>query len=176
MPRQTVFYAHPDDYPELAAGLQALGAVVIGERSPTAEPVVVNIAAIQGPVSVMLTRPEYLAGLRPHDLHPHQDVWRFDPMNDPLAGLNIWRPREGVLRPAQVYYFTRSVEGDEPDRHFEDKPAEFVKFAEAVRRWIRRWCQKRHDILLAPSLAARFDRGQIAPKGIQGELELRLNG
>jgi hypothetical protein len=36
-----------------------------------------------------------------------------------------------------MYYETRSLEGDEADLHFQDKPAEFVAFAEPLRKWIR---------------------------------------
>jgi hypothetical protein len=171
MGRQTRFYAHPDDFAGLAEGLRSLGAAVIDERSPTAEPVIRNIADSRDSIRVLLTLPEYLSGLRPRYL-AHQQAWRFSESDDPLVQLSVWQPHQEILRPGRVYFTTRSLEGDEGDLCFEDKPAEFVAFAERVRLWIRRWCQKREDLLLSPSLAARFDRGEIVRKGIQGELEL----
>lgn len=78
------------------------------------------------------------------------------------------QPHEGVLRPSRVYFDPRAV------FEFElyDKPQEFIAFAEKVRRWLRRWCKEREDLLLTPSLAARFDRGELVRKDIPDELEL----
>lgn len=73
-----------------------------------------------------------------------------------------------TVRPGRVYYDPRAVVESE----YRDKPPELIAFAEQVRRWLRRWCKKREDLLLAPSLAARFDRGEIVRKGIRDELEL----
>jgi hypothetical protein len=170
MGRQTQFYAHPDDYPGLAEGLRSLGAIVIDERSPTAEPVIRDIADTLGSVRVLLALPECLSGLRPR-YSVQEEAWRFSESDDPLVQLSVWWPDQGILRPGRVYFTTRSLEGDEGDLRFEDKAAEFVAFAERVRRWIRRWCQKREDLLLAPSLAVRFDRGELVRKGVQ-DLEL----
>jgi hypothetical protein len=38
------------------------------------------------------------------------------------------------------------------DSGYVDKPTEFVAFAEKIRRWVRRWCDKRDDLMLAPSM------------------------
>ncbi len=170
MGRQTRFYAHPEDYGALAAGLDSLGAVAIDDRTPTGDPIVRDIADLDH-IWLFVTRPEYLSALHPH-YSDHQHAWFYSASDDPLIELHLRRPREGIMLPGRMYFEPRALAGDEVDLHFEDKPPEFVAFAERVRRWIRRWCRKREDLLLAPSLAARFDRGLIARKGIQGELEL----
>lgn len=168
--RQTRFYTHPDDYAGLAAGLASLGAVSIDDRTPTGDPIVRDIATLDS-ISLFVTRREDLDSLRPR-YSDHQRTWFYSVSDDPLVELHQRGPREGILRPGRVYFDPRALAGDEVDLHFQEKPPEFIAFAERVRRWIRRWCQKREDLLLAPSLAARFDRGEILRKGIRGELEL----
>jgi hypothetical protein len=170
MGRQTRFYAHPDDYGALAAGLDKLGAVSIDDQTPTGEPIIRDIASLQS-IWLLLTRPEFLASLHPR-YSDQQHTWFYSVSDDPLVELHMGRPHAGILRPGRVYFTGRALAGDDADLHYRDKSSEFVAFAERVRRWIRRWCQKRQDLLLAPSLAARFDRGELARKGAQGELEL----
>ena len=170
MGRQTRFYAHPDDYPALAAGLRSLGAVAIDERTPTGDPIIREIADLDS-IWLFVVRQDDLANLHPR-YSDHQQTWFYSSSDDPLIELHLMPPREGIMRPGRAYYQPQRVVGDEGGLRFDDEPREFDTFAERVRRWIRRWCQKREDLLLAPSLAARFDRGEIARKGIQGELEL----
>jgi hypothetical protein len=168
--RQTRFYAHPDDYPALATGLRSLGAVAIDERTSTGQPVIQDIASLDS-IWLFLVRQDDLANLHPR-YSDHQQAWLYSSSGDPLVELHLMPPKEGILRPGRAYYQPQRVADDEGDPRFEDKPPEFAAFAERVRQWVRRWCQRREDLLLAPSLAARFDRGGIARKGIQGELEL----
>ncbi len=167
MGRQTRFYAHPDDYAGMAEGLRLQGAVVIDHRSSTGEPVIRDIADAHGSIDVFLTHWRYLRALHPR-YSEHQQTWFYNVSDDPLVELHVWQPHEGILRPGRVYFNPRAVFEFE----FYDKPQEFIAFAEKVRRWLRRWCKKREDLLLAPSLAARFDRGELVRKDIQDELEL----
>lgn len=166
MGRQTRFYAHPDDYGKLATGLRSLGAIVLNDRHSAGAPEIKDIADTDSSINFYLTLEHFLAELRArYTLHPS---WPYNVSDDPLVKLHAWRPQNGVLRSGRVYYDARKV----VDLEFRDKPPEFVVFAERVRRWIRQWCQKREDLLLAPSLAARFDRAEIHRIGDQDELEL----
>jgi hypothetical protein len=140
------------------------------ERTLTGQPVIRDIASLPS-IWLFIVRQDDLANLRPR-YSDHQQTWFYSSSDDTLIELHLMPPQEGILRPGRVYYRPNRLANDEGDLRFEDKPQEFVAFAERVRRWIRRWCQKREDLLLAPSLAARFDRGEIACKGIQGALEL----
>lgn len=167
MGRQTRFYAHPDDYEGLAEGLRSNGAVTIDHEHSAGEPVIVDLAKAGGSINAFLTRPEYLGELRAR-YTGHQN-WRLSVHDDPIVELHIWQPpRAGLIRPGRVYYQARRV----VELEYVDQPAEFVAFAEQVRRWLRRWCRKSEDLWLAPSLAARFDRGQIVRDGTQGNLRL----
>lgn len=170
MGRQTRFYAHPDDYAALGAGLEKFGAVSIDGRTPTGEPVVRDIASLDS-LWVLVTRQDYLVALRPR-YSDHQRAWLYSVSDDLVIEMHQGRPRDGILRPGRVYFTPKALAGDETDLRLEDKPPEFVAFAERWRRWIRRWCQKREDLLLSPSLAARYDRGELVRRGIQGELEV----
>ncbi len=166
MGRQTRFYAHPDDYAGLLSGLRSVGAMAIAHKHLAGEPQVVELADVNGSLDLYLIQPEYLEELRAtYTAHPN---WHLSVSDDSLVELRAWRPHSGVMRPGRVYFQVRGTK----DFEFVDKPAEFVAFAEMARRWIRRWCQKREDLLLAPSLAARFDRGQVVRKGAQGDLQL----
>lgn len=167
MGRQTRFYAHPDDYAGMAEGLRSQEAVVIDRRSSTGEPVIRDITDAHGSIDVFLTHRRYLRALHPR-YSEHQKTWIYSVLDDPLVELDVPRPHEGVLRPGRVYFNPRTVFESE----LYDKPQEFIAFAEQVRRWLRRWCKKREELLLAPSLVARFDRGELARKDIQNELEL----
>lgn len=167
MGRQTRFYARPDDYEALAQGLRSIGAVTIDHEHSAGEPVIVDLAKADASISAFLTLPEYLGELRAR-YTAHQN-WRLNASDDPIVELHIWQPRSaGLIRPGRVYYEARGV----VELEYVDKPAEFVAFAEHVRKWLRRWCRKREDLWLAPSLAARFDDGQIVRDGIQGNLRL----
>jgi hypothetical protein len=168
--RQLKFYAHPDDYGDLSAGLDALRAVSIDDRSPTKDPIVRDIATLES-IWQLVTQKDCLASLSPR-YSEHQQCWIYSVSDDVVIELHQGKPREGILRPGRVYYTPQALIGDEVNLHLENKPQNFIVFAELLRRWIRSWCKKREDLLLAPSLAARFDRGELARKGIQGELEL----
>lgn len=167
MGRQFGFYAHPDDYGELATGLGSLGAVAIGRRSPNGLPMIRDIADPGRDVNAFLTRPEYFSEL--HSRSPGtSDEWLCSIFDDCLIELSIWLPRDGLVRPGRVYYIPRYlVESEEYD-----KPPEFIEFAEQVRKWLRRWCKKREGLWLSPVLAARFDNGQLIRKGPLEALEL----
>jgi hypothetical protein len=167
MGRQTRFYVDPGDYAALAAGLLSLGAVLLSRRSPTPEARIADPGDPAVPVNVLVTLPRFLAELRPRYSH-HQGAWLFNEQDDPVVELHLWPPREGVLWPGRVYFTTRSLEGDEVDLRFEDKSPEFVAFAERLRRFVRRWCEKRDGLLVSPSLAARYDSGKVVRHGLEG--------
>jgi hypothetical protein len=166
MGRQTEFYAHPDDYGALEEGLHSHSAVAIGRRSPTNEPVIRSFVQEHGSVDVLLTHWRYLGALHPR-YSEHQETWICSVSDDPLVELDMLQPRKGTWRPGRIYYIPRELVESE----YQDKPSEFIAFAEQIRRWLRRWCQRREGLLMTPSLAARFDRGEVG-KGNQGYLEL----
>jgi len=132
----------PGDYAALADGLRSLGAVLLSYRSPTAEPAIVDQDDSAVPMRVLLTLPKFLSELRPR-YSQHQEAWLFSESDDPLVQLDLWPPREGILRPGRVYFTTRSLEGDEVDLRLEVKSADFIAFAERLRRFLRRWFEKR---------------------------------
>jgi hypothetical protein len=96
----------------------------------------------------------------------------YSSSKDPLIELHLRPPRAGILRPCRVYFQPQTMADDESGLHLRDQPREFIAFTEGVRRWIRRWCERREDLLLAPSLVAHFERGEFLREGIQGELKL----
>jgi hypothetical protein len=90
--RQTRFYAHPDDYPALAAGLRSLGAVAIDERTPTGLPVIQDIAGLDS-IWLFVVRQDDLADLRPR-YSDHQQAWFYSSSKGPLIELHLMPSRE----------------------------------------------------------------------------------
>jgi hypothetical protein len=60
--------------------------------------------------------------------------------------------RDGVLRASRIYYQAEEI--PEP---------EFIVFVESVRRFLRRWCDRRNGLLVSPNVAALCDSGKLVP-------------
>jgi hypothetical protein len=165
--RQTVFFSHPDDYAALAKGLHERGAVIIAEKSPIRDPVIYNLSEASGFVSAYFTHWRFLPTLQPRYVENLQ-MWLYSSRYGPLIELFLRQPRDGVLEHGRVYFETRFVVEDEYVEH----SAEFVAFAEQARGWIRRWCKRRDGLLLTPSLAILFDRGDVLPADKPGTLKV----
>jgi hypothetical protein len=148
--RQTRFFALQADYPSLAGELRSMGAVVIARRATSSTPCELDLAQINGSVFACITQRRYLDDLRP-DYVENLDLWLFRMQDAALAELSLQQPRDGILRASRLYY--RAEEIPEP---------EFIVFVESVRRFLRRWCDRRDGLLVSPSVAALCESGELA--------------
>jgi hypothetical protein len=156
--RKFTFYAHGSDIGDVAREAGRLDAVVVGRRSGTPEPILLDEADLTPGSHVLIAPKALIATLTPHGPSA-QGEWFLNEIGDPVIEWIISRVRGDVLHSGRLYFLPQDV-NDERDQ-FVDKPEQVRVLADGLFLWARRWARSAGGRSCGPEAARAVLEGRL---------------